>query len=322
MLSIESHLRAQLLCRLYPSPPGSKLNQVLADELGDLRPYRTSSFTFEGSYIYATFSQLVAAPLNNERAHTRFFKDSHCLQLLPRQRGVINWKHISSTAANQHQEIGMPSLSPTMTQGNIARWLKKEGDQVAPGDVLCEIETVYHFKEGFVLFSGCSSSRKEGIKNLLSVSSLAKNDLRVIFEDDRCIVRDREDDYSLITTGCVLGKMHRFAFSQDGSVRGTRKLQLVHSDISQQLHEKLDDKAVKCIFVGFSSGSKGYRLYNLAINKIFESRDVIFAETTTQPMVAFDVPHMQTQDVFQGLLSSFVENQESQQVNNLDQSFD
>ncbi|MCO5603161.1 hypothetical protein L7F22_057308 [Adiantum nelumboides] len=139
-------------------------------------------------------------------------------------------------------------------------------------------------------------------KNLLSVSSLAKNGLRVIFEDDRCIVRDRENGYSLITTGtlenglfmldhyekqiqaciaetktqamqdaelwharfghvdygslmtlqrhnmvhdlsllempprhvcegCVLGKMHKFAFSQDGSVRATRKLQLVHSDV-------------------------------------------------------------------------------------------
>ncbi|MCO5548434.1 hypothetical protein L7F22_001890 [Adiantum nelumboides] len=401
-------------------------------------------------------------------------------------------------------------------------------------------------------------------KNLLSVSSLAKNGLRVIFEDDRCIVRDRENGYSLITTGslenglfvldryekqiqaciaetktqamqdaelwharfghvaygslmtlqrhnmvhdlsllempprhvcegCVLGKMHRFAFSQDGSVRATRKLQLVHSDvcgpmrtpsvgnslyfvtfiddfsrfcwmyplkaksdvfavfqhyvsmvenetgckvqtlrtdrggeymsgafkdflgkkgikhqctmpytpqqngvaerknrslmemarcmlkakslphklwmeavacaahvlnrcptralktitpyeswydrkpsvsylrvfgclayahIPQQLRGKLDDKAVKCIFVGYSSGSKGYRLYNPATNKIFESRDVIFVETTAQPMVAFDVPHMQTQDVFEGFLPSFVENQESQQVDNFDQSFD
>lgn len=27
-------------------------------------------------------------------------------------------------------------------QGNIARWLKKEGDKVAPGEVLCEVETV------------------------------------------------------------------------------------------------------------------------------------------------------------------------------------
>ncbi|KAL6496942.1 hypothetical protein OROGR_028871 [Orobanche gracilis] len=40
-----------------------------------------------------------------------------------------------------HQEIGMPSLSPTMEEGNIARWLKKEGDKVTPGEVLCEVET-------------------------------------------------------------------------------------------------------------------------------------------------------------------------------------
>ncbi|KAL7597963.1 hypothetical protein Lser_V15G25316 [Lactuca serriola] len=47
----------------------------------------------------------------------------------------------SSSGLPPHQEIGMPSLSPTMTEGNIARWLKKEGDQVAPGEVLCEVET-------------------------------------------------------------------------------------------------------------------------------------------------------------------------------------
>ncbi|XP_009774567.1 dihydrolipoyllysine-residue acetyltransferase component 2 of pyruvate dehydrogenase complex, mitochondrial-like isoform X1 [Nicotiana sylvestris] len=48
-----------------------------------------------------------------------------------------------STASDfpPHQEIGMPSLSPTMTEGNIARWLKKEGDKVSPGEVLCEVET-------------------------------------------------------------------------------------------------------------------------------------------------------------------------------------
>src|SRR3954471_13741390 len=38
-------------------------------------------------------------------------------------------------------EVLMPALSPTMTEGKIARWLKKEGDQVKSGDVLAEIET-------------------------------------------------------------------------------------------------------------------------------------------------------------------------------------
>ncbi|GBQ30579.1 pyruvate dehydrogenase E1 component subunit beta [Acetobacter fabarum DSM 19596] len=35
----------------------------------------------------------------------------------------------------------MPALSPTMTEGKIARWLKKEGDTITTGDVLAEIET-------------------------------------------------------------------------------------------------------------------------------------------------------------------------------------
>ncbi len=38
-------------------------------------------------------------------------------------------------------QILMPALSPTMTEGTIARWLKKEGDTVSSGDVLAEIET-------------------------------------------------------------------------------------------------------------------------------------------------------------------------------------
>jgi pyruvate dehydrogenase E1 component beta subunit len=38
-------------------------------------------------------------------------------------------------------EILMPALSPTMTEGKIARWLKSEGEKVSAGDVLAEIET-------------------------------------------------------------------------------------------------------------------------------------------------------------------------------------
>src|SRR5262245_9455785 len=35
----------------------------------------------------------------------------------------------------------MPALSPTMTEGNLAKWLKAEGEAVKPGDVIAEIET-------------------------------------------------------------------------------------------------------------------------------------------------------------------------------------
>ncbi|MDJ0683434.1 MAG: pyruvate dehydrogenase complex E1 component subunit beta [Alphaproteobacteria bacterium] len=38
-------------------------------------------------------------------------------------------------------QVLMPALSPTMTEGNLAKWLVKEGDEVASGDVIAEIET-------------------------------------------------------------------------------------------------------------------------------------------------------------------------------------
>ncbi|MBL4726990.1 MAG: pyruvate dehydrogenase complex E1 component subunit beta, partial [Rhizobiaceae bacterium] len=38
-------------------------------------------------------------------------------------------------------EILMPALSPTMEEGNLVKWVVKEGDSVTSGDVICEIET-------------------------------------------------------------------------------------------------------------------------------------------------------------------------------------
>ncbi|CAN0923313.1 Dihydrolipoyllysine-residue acetyltransferase component 1 of pyruvate dehydrogenase complex, mitochondrial [Linum grandiflorum] len=49
-------------------------------------------------------------------------------------------RHFSSDVP-PHTVVGMPALSPTMTQGNIAKWHKKEGDKIEVGDILCEIET-------------------------------------------------------------------------------------------------------------------------------------------------------------------------------------
>ncbi|XP_010243221.1 PREDICTED: dihydrolipoyllysine-residue acetyltransferase component 1 of pyruvate dehydrogenase complex, mitochondrial [Nelumbo nucifera] len=46
-----------------------------------------------------------------------------------------------SSAETPHTILEMPALSPTMNQGNIAKWRKKEGDKIGVGDVICEIET-------------------------------------------------------------------------------------------------------------------------------------------------------------------------------------
>ena len=38
-------------------------------------------------------------------------------------------------------QVLMPALSPTMTEGKLAKWAKKEGEKVSSGDVIAEIET-------------------------------------------------------------------------------------------------------------------------------------------------------------------------------------
>src|SRR5277367_1597220 len=39
------------------------------------------------------------------------------------------------------KDILMPLLSPSMTEGTLVKWLKKEGDAVKSGDVIAEVET-------------------------------------------------------------------------------------------------------------------------------------------------------------------------------------
>ncbi|XP_028776831.1 dihydrolipoyllysine-residue acetyltransferase component 1 of pyruvate dehydrogenase complex, mitochondrial-like [Neltuma alba] len=48
---------------------------------------------------------------------------------------------INTSELPPHILLEMPALSPTMNQGNIAKWRKKEGDKIEVGDILCEIET-------------------------------------------------------------------------------------------------------------------------------------------------------------------------------------
>ncbi|CCI50546.1 unnamed protein product [Albugo candida] len=47
----------------------------------------------------------------------------------------------TETADSSIQELQMPALSPTMSVGTLSRWMKKEGDFLHPGDVICQVET-------------------------------------------------------------------------------------------------------------------------------------------------------------------------------------
>ena len=62
---------------------------------------------------------------------------------------------------------------------------------------------------------------------------------------------------------------------------------LAYAHVPSQQRTKLDAKAVKCIFIGYSPDSKAYRLFNPATNKVITSRDVILDENSINPMTDF-----------------------------------
>ncbi len=54
---------------------------------------------------------------------------------------------------------------------------------------------------------------------------------------------------------------------------------IAYAHIPKDERKKLDSKAKKCIFLGYGTETKGYRLYDLKKAKVFYSRDVIFNES-------------------------------------------
>jgi len=71
--------------------------------------------------------------------------------------------------------ITMPRLSDTMTEGTVAKWLKKEGDKVSEGDILAEIETdkatmeFESFHEGTLLYIGIKEGDSAKVDSVLAI---------------------------------------------------------------------------------------------------------------------------------------------------------
>src|ERR1700730_17708197 len=71
--------------------------------------------------------------------------------------------------------ILMPRLSDTMTEGVIAAWHKKVGDNVKKGDLLAEVETdkvtmnLERYKDGTLLFTGTEKGGKIQVNDLLAI---------------------------------------------------------------------------------------------------------------------------------------------------------
>ena len=53
-----------------------------------------------------------------------------------------------------------------------------------------------------------------------------------------------------------------------------------YSHVSKDERKKLDPKAKRCIFLGYATQRKGYRLYNVQTSSIVHSRDVVFNKSS------------------------------------------
>ena len=96
-------------------------------------------------------------------------------------------------------EILMPALSPTMTEGNLTKWLVSEGQKVKPGDVIAEIETdkatmeVEAVDEGFIK----KLLYKEGDNNIpvnKPIALISDQNVESIKEINKTIIETKSQD--------------------------------------------------------------------------------------------------------------------------------
>ncbi|WP_293890175.1 pyruvate dehydrogenase complex dihydrolipoamide acetyltransferase [Flavobacterium sp.] len=85
--------------------------------------------------------------------------------------------------------VTMPRLSDTMTEGTVAAWLKKVGDEVKEGDILAEIETdkatmeFESFNSGTLLFIGIQEGQSATVDSVLAIIGPAGTDISGVAEN-------------------------------------------------------------------------------------------------------------------------------------------
>ena len=99
------------------------------------------------------------------------------------------------------QKITMPRLSDTMTEGTVAKWLKKVGDKIEEGDILAEIETdkatmeFEAFEAGTLLYIGLHDGESAPVDSLLAIVGKEGEDYKSLLEDnDEAKEEDSNDD--------------------------------------------------------------------------------------------------------------------------------
>ncbi|MCK6618371.1 MAG: pyruvate dehydrogenase complex dihydrolipoamide acetyltransferase [Cyclobacteriaceae bacterium] len=87
--------------------------------------------------------------------------------------------------------VRMPKMSDTMTEGVIAKWHKKVGDQVKSGELMAEIETdkatmdYESFNEGTILYIGASEGQAVKVNDVLAIIGKKGEDYKALLESAR-----------------------------------------------------------------------------------------------------------------------------------------
>lgn len=84
--------------------------------------------------------------------------------------------------------VRMPKMSDTMTEGVIAKWIKKTGDKVASGDILAEVETdkatmeLEAYEEGYLLYVGAKEGESVPVDDVIAVIGEKDADYKKLLE--------------------------------------------------------------------------------------------------------------------------------------------
>ena len=112
--------------------------------------------------------------------------------------------------------IKMPKMSDTMTEGTIAAWLKKVGDQVKSGDILAEVETdkatmeLENYEDGTLLYIGPKAGEAVAVDGVLAIVGKAGEDISALLNGQSVQLapgaRIRGQNNMMVMSGQAIGQ--------------------------------------------------------------------------------------------------------------------
>ena len=134
-----SRVNINYLCQYTPCPTGTPSHETAWPSARWLAQFSARKAPTR-IIIGRDTSALDRRPLRSDSATRMMIR--RCSRALSAQRlRLVGLGARCLSTLPSHTLLPMPSLSPTMTSGNLAAWKLKEGDSFSAGDVLAEVET-------------------------------------------------------------------------------------------------------------------------------------------------------------------------------------